>query len=145
MSATIKVVAALPTRGLIYARTLISLQRNEIDGLAIVPGLPIPDCHNIAVKEALKEKPTHVWIVEEDMEYPDGTLEKMLAQNAYITVCSYSLGAFRCIYRQGGKVTFGGTGCMLVRSEVFDQIPYPWFESDKTFDIKDWRKLNVPN
>jgi hypothetical protein len=145
MSATVKVVAALPTRGFIYARTLISLQRNEIDGLAIIPGQPIPDCHNLAVREALKEKPTHVWIVEEDMEYPDGTLQKMLDVNAYITVCNYSLGQWRCMYRQNGKISFGGTGCMLVRSEVFDQIPYPWFETDKTFDIRDWRMLNVPN
>lgn len=139
-----KIAVALPTRGFIFADTLISLKRNGLTDIHIVPGLPIPDCHNEATKQALTSNPTHVLLFEEDMVIPDGTIEKMLDINGLITVVDYSLGSWKCTHKnKAGEIMFGGTGCMLIRKEVFDRMPYPWFENDKTFDIKTWDKLDV--
>jgi GT2 family glycosyltransferase len=143
---TIKIVAGLPTRGFIFAQSLISLQRNGVTDVCYVTGLTIPDCHNEATKQALAKGATHVLLYEEDMEMPDGTIEKMLEVNGNIVVVDYAIGdqgKWHCTYKKDGKILFGGTGCMLVRREVFERMPYPWFENDKTFDIKTWEPLDV--
>jgi hypothetical protein len=148
MSST-KVSVAMPTRGLIYAKTIKSLINNGLSDFCIVDGLPIPDAHNEAVKQALTHRNTHILLVEDDMELPDGTLKALLKLNAYVACSDYALGdkgQWHCTYKQQGKIMFCGTGCMLVRREVFENIiPYPWFENDKTFDIKNWAKYNIPN
>jgi len=142
-----RVVVALPTRGLIFAQTISSLIDNGVQDICIVEGLPLPECHNEAVKRALEKKPTHVWMVEEDHYYPPGTLKKMLDLNAEVACVNYSMrpgGTMPAIQRRDNRVWFCGTGCMLVESSIFDRLPEPWFETDKTFDFRTKNVIDRP-
>lgn len=141
-----KVVAALPTRGLIYARTISSLTDNGVQDICIVEGKPIPECHNEAVRQALKKNPTHVWMVEEDHYYPPGTLSRMLELNTEVACVNYPVGgsSHPVIYLERGEIMHCGTGCMLVESSVFDRLPEPWFDSSKTFMARSWQMKDQP-
>jgi hypothetical protein len=149
MSETSRVVVALPTRGIIYARTIKSMLDNGLTEYCIVEGLPIPDSHNTAVKQALERDPTHVFMLEEDIELPPCTLQMMLSIDAPVVFCNYPVldtgEGTGCIYMQHGQIWHGPTGCALVKRAVFDKMPQPWFETDYSFDARDWRLMNIPN
>lgn len=144
-----KVVVALPTRGLIFSRTITSMLDNGLTDYCIVEGLPIPDSHNTAVKRALELKPTHVFLLEEDIFLPPGTLQKMLAIDAPVVFCNYPVldtgEGTGTIYSRHGQIWHGPTGCALVKKEVFEQLNKPWFETDYSFHAKTWELMNIRN
>jgi hypothetical protein len=76
----------------------------------------------------LKWKADHLWYVEEDMVPPDGILDEMLALDAPVVTADYNLTTGRATqYAPGGSILFGGMGCLLVKSEVFDRMERPFF------------------
>jgi hypothetical protein len=95
---------------------------------------------------------THLFFMDSDMTFPEYTLKRLLERNCDIvggfylrkrknfTSTSFVLGA-----RPGGKyVTHNhndfrevegvGTGCLLIRRKVLEDIPCPWFEYKWTGD-----------
>jgi hypothetical protein len=146
---SVKVVAALPTRGLIYARTITSMLENGLTEYVIVEGLPIPTSHNTAIKKALALNPTHVFLIEEDIYLPPGTLQRMLAVDAPVVFVNYPVldtgTGTGTVYSKHGQVWHGPTGCALVKREVFSQMKYPWLETQYSFDARDWKMMNIPN
>lgn len=139
-----KVAVILPSRGLIFSQTADELLRN----LKGVPHKfffshrrPIPECFESPANRALLDDSiTHLWFVEDDMVLPDFTLERMLSEDANAVTCDYPVtkdGRGSVFYDQGGQVVFCGTGCLLVKREVFDSIKAPYF-TDKVR----WTMLN---
>lgn len=136
------VKAVLPTRGLIYAKTVQGLLENiNQQHLVITSDLPMPDCFNSGVRFALDLGADYVWMVEEDNELPRGVLKEMLRiaeQGNPIVTMDYNVaGKNSHIYRKDGKVAWCGLGCTLINRKVFDSIPEPWFEVDKHLNFKD--------
>jgi len=140
-----KVVAATPSRGLIHSRTVEAVLRESWSigddwvGWLFTHDLPIPDCFNELVERALATCASAIWLVEEDMQPGPGTLVKMvdaLYTPADIAVVDYPVGlpknisgkTYPTVTRDGaGRVTWCGTGCILIQRHVFDSVPRPWF------------------
>jgi len=142
-----KIIAALPTRGLIFARTISSLIENKVDDIVIVEGMPIPDAHNKAVSGALEKGATHIWMVEEDHYFQPGTLQKLLDLKAEVACANYPMrdgGKIGVVRIVDDKVFNCGTGCMLVKREVFEKIGEPYFDSSKTFNPHTWKVSDIP-
>ena len=101
---------------------------------------------NQCVYEMLIKDYTHLFFMDSDMVFPDGTLERLLAHDVdivggfYVRKRSGFLpNAFQLGERPNGKyitewvteykeVEGIGTGCLLIKREVFKKIKCPWFE-----------------
>jgi len=150
-----KIAVCIPTRGLVFSRTIESLLKN-LEGLdyriLFTYGLPIPDSHNTVVKDALDiDGVSHILILEEDMVIPDGVLKEMLKMDKQVICVDYAVnGGYSTICRKKGEILWCGLGCLLVKKEVFDKIKEPWFENNRTLRILDKNKLeyiieDIPN
>ena len=134
--------AVLPTRGLIYAKTVKGLLKN-ISGkdIIIVDSLPMPDCFNVGIKTALDQGADYIWMVEEDNEIAPKILEKMLKEakkGSKIITVDYTVGGNNShIYKIDGENAWCGLGCTLIAREVFESISEPWFEVDKHLNFSD--------
>jgi len=147
-----KVRAILPTRGLIYARTVIGLLSNkepyfDPSDTVIVTEKPMPDCWNDALIEVLQDEDvTHIWMVEEDNELPEGVLRAMVAQNKPIVTVDYPVakGVSHIHRNDSREILWCGIGNTLIAREVFEFVGYPWFEVDKVTDYKTGEVRQLP-
>lgn len=139
-----KVAVILPSRGLIFSQTADEALQN-VKGIPrrffFSHRRPLPECFESPTNRALlDDEITHLWFIEDDMVVKPDTLKKMLELNANAVTCDYPVtkdGRGSVFYDQGGNVVFCGTGCLLVKREVFDNIKAPYF-TDK---IR-WTMLN---
>lgn len=134
MKSSVKVGVILPSRGLIFSATAEEILKNLKDiphKFFFSHGNPIPDCFNLPTQRALKDKTiTHLWFVEDDMKMPPGTLKTLLMEDANAVACDYPIntkGRGSVFYDSGGKVVFCGTGCLLVKRDVFIALRQPYF------------------
>lgn len=141
---TLKIAIILPSRGLIFSQTADEILQN----VQQIPHKfffshrrPLPECFEKPTNRALLDDSiTHLWFVEEDMVIPPGTLKRMIEEDANAVTCDYPVtkdGRGSVFYDNGGQVVFCGTGCLLIKREVFDNIKAPYF-TDK---IR-WTMLN---
>lgn len=148
MSKQPRIAVLLPTRGLIFGDTIKSLENNLEDiKKRIIPiiGLPIPDAQNEAVRKALKGSYTHLWMVEEDVIIPDGTLEDMLKMDEDVVCVDYPVaGGWSTIKKENGEIKHCGLGCTLIKRKVFEKIPEPWFEIDRSINADTGEILDIP-
>lgn len=136
----------IPTRGLIFTKTIESLLNNLVDldyKFYFTTDLPIPDCRNELAKQALKDKCTHLLWIDDDVIFPDNNrLTTMLFVDQPVVIMDYpthfmgkmkdtGITAFEDwtegMETEGKKVAWSGLGCCLVKAEVFDQLEYPYF------------------
>ena len=143
--------AVLPTRGLIYAKTIQGLLENiHPQNIVISSGLPMPNCFNDGIRSALDLGADYIWMVEEDNELPRGVLSELLRvaeQGNPIVTMDYTVGGGNShVYKIDGKIAWCGLGCTLINRKVFDSIPEPWFEVDKHLDFKgdDFELRDIP-
>lgn len=128
----------IPTRGLVHARTIESLRENGITEFEVIYGYPLPESHNEAVKRTLTDYVEYVLFVEDDMEIPPHTIEKMVKCNAPIVVVPYPMdNGYSTVCTKDGEVLWGGLGCTLIKQSVFRAIPEPWFEVNHSWRIED--------
>lgn len=139
-----KVAVILPSRGLIFSQTADEILQN-VKGIPhkffFSHQQPIPKCFESPTNRALlDDEITHLWFVEDDMVLKPDTLRKMLDKDVNAITCDYPVtkdGRGSVFYDNGGSVVFCGTGCLLVKREVFDNIKAPYF-TDKVR----WNMLN---
>lgn len=141
-----KIAVILPSRGLIFSQTadelLQNLQGYDYD-IFFSHGEPIADCFEKPLRKALRGSYTHIWMAEDDMILPDGTLDAMLIMDAPVVAMDYPVskaGQGSVFKNKEGKVIFAGTGCLLVKREVFDELHIPYFRTD----IR-WGAINYGN
>ena len=138
----------LPTRGLIFTEVENALDKNlESYDHKIYRSftLPIPDCQNFLVEQALKDNPSYLLFVEEDVVIPDGTLTKMLLKDGDIVALDYGVEGWGCVTKDSSdKILWCGLGCTLVKREVFDKLDKPYFRSDIELRLNDWTWIKSP-
>ena len=131
----------VPSRGLIFADTF----KEILEDLSETPhrlywshGVDLPDCFNKPITRALSASHTHILIVEDDMVIPKGTLRALLKENKDIIACDYPVTkqGDGCVNYSDGDALFAGTGYMLIKRAVFDELKKPYFRSDVEWHIK---------
>ena len=136
------VFTIIPTRGLVFARTIASLAKNKITDITFIQGLPIPDSHNEGVRKALFNYVPYILFVEEDMELPDGVIDAMVKVDKPIVACDYPMdNGYSTICKNNGGVVWCGLGCTLVKRGVFENMKDPWFDSSYSWRIEEPFKL----
>lgn len=142
-----KVAVILPSRGLIFSETAEEVLAN-VDGVPhkffFSHDRPIPDCFERPTQRALADESiTHLWYVEDDMVLPELTLRNMLILDEPVSTIDYPVsgrGQGAVFTDSLGVVIFCGTGCMLVKREVFDNIRAPYFRSDIAWTVLNYGK-----
>jgi len=135
-----EIVTVIPTRGFIFADTLISLHNNGIYNPIIVKGLPIPDAQNECVKQALEEYSSYVLFIEDDMSFPEEILGKMMKMDEAIVAVDYPMdNGYSTIARQGTEILWCGLGCTLVKRGVLAAMKENWFDTSYS-----WRLTENP-
>lgn len=115
---------------------------------------PIPDCFEKPVRKALKGLYTHLWFVEEDMVLPKDTLSRLVDMDVPVAAMDYPVskaGQGSAFANKEGEVLFTGTGCLLVKREVFAELSKPYFRTDVRWnatnhgDFIRFRAMHTPN
>ena len=139
----VKVAVILPSRGLIFSQTAEEIL-NNLKGIPhrffFAHRKPIPECFEKPVEAALSDDSiTHLWFVEEDMILPQNTLKRLLERNKAVVVVDYpTTGGGGVVFKVKNEIIFGGTGCTLVKKEVFDELKKPYFTTDICWNIKNF-------
>lgn len=130
-----RIAVIFPSRGLAFSRTceelLDNLEGYDYD-IFFAHGLPIPLCFERPLSRALRGSYTHIWMVEDDMILSDGTLDSLLLMDAPVATMDYpvSKDGQGSVFQVDGKVIFCGTGCLLIKREVFDVLQPLYFRTD---------------
>lgn len=137
-----KIAVCMPSRGLIHSRTIEHVLRETQSAPAqyfylFTHDKPIPDCFNDLVKRALDHEADYIWFVEEDMKLPEGVLRAMLDRHKPIVTVDYPVGKSNTVKIENNEVVFCGTGCLLVKSEVFKGLE-PYFRADIEYILPDY-------
>lgn len=138
------IAVILPSRGLMFSRTAEELLDN-LEGykydIFFSHGRSIPDCFEIPLNEALKGPYTHIWMVEDDMILPEDTLSAMVIMDAPVVTADYPVskdGQGVVFSDKSGRVIFTGTGCLLIKREVFDKLKAPYFRTDIKWGVMNY-------
>lgn len=152
----IMITTAIPTNRLIKPKTAESLMRlvalSKPEVLISTRGFNTSENRNWLAAQAVKNGSTHLFFVDDDMILPEDTLERLLAHNKDIIggiyKTKYEVQADVAEYfdkREDKlfKVKALGTGCLLIKTDVFRKLPQPWFkyEWNKNGSVKrshDW-------
>ena len=138
-----KINAVVPTRGLIFTEVVTSI--GDVEQVIFSHDLTIPEAHNRLTKAALSDKPDYILFIEEDTVLPRGGLQLLLKENADIACIDYAVGGWGCVTKnQWGDILWCGLGSTLIRREVFEALPYPWFRSDKQLRLNDYTWIDAP-
>jgi hypothetical protein len=162
----VKLAIALPhTMSLISTVTHHSLfcvaRPDRVEYLPAHPGGDLANRREYQIEEALKLQCTHIWLIDGDMDFPNDILIrlfKLLKQGADLAggLCYRGYPPHEPIAKHPTKTgnmrplidfQFGdiiepkGTGaaCLLVKREVFEKVPRPWFSIFR--DTKDPLKI----
>lgn len=136
-----KITIALPTNRGIKPKTLQSLlelvaYKPLNYGIVIgTEGFNTAENRTWMTVKAIKEGATHIFFVDDDMIYEKDTLEKLLAHDKDIVGAKYAnrRGSGEVVeYFEGEgegfqKVKALGGGCVLIKADVFKNVPQPWF------------------
>ncbi len=141
-----RIAVILPSRGLMFSRTAQELLEN-LEGydyeVFFAHGLPIPQCFEEPLTHALGAvwPFTHIWFVEDDQILPEETLSAMLLMDAPVVTMDYpvsSKGQGAVFSDKAGRVIFSGTGCLLVKREVFNKLSRPYFRADIKWNVQNY-------
>jgi hypothetical protein len=138
----IKVAVILPSRGLVFSKTVEELL-TELKGIDYQifwsHGNPIPDCFEIPTKEALKGDFSHLLVIEEDMILPKGCIKKMLDLDKPVVAYDYPVTdqvSRTVLYETDNTAYFTGVGIFLIEMDIVRRMPFPIWRSDIAWDMK---------
>jgi hypothetical protein len=145
-----------PSRGLVHSRTVEAVMANtalasghEFRGWALTHDLGIPECHETVTEMGLATGADALWFVEEDnIPPPNALLASFALLDEYpVVAVDYPVGdAWACInHDERGEIRWTGLGSTLIRREVFETIPRPWFSSDWVYVMRHGQWLPTPD
>lgn len=128
------------------------LTRDNIDyQLHVICGSVIAESRTRLANEALEHGATHLLWLDSDIHFPANIVSKFLKHDKDIVAANYSTRyhpyrsvAFtdptdtnkRLETKIGlHKIWAIGMGCMLVKRQVFDELPKPWFNHEYNQDL----------
>lgn len=137
-----RIAVILSSRGLSFSETMDELLR-ELKGLDyeifFSIGRTLPDCFNVPLEEALKDKTfTHFLVVEDDMILPKGILKQMLETGYPVVALDYPFkkdGEATTLHDPSGMALYTGTGFILIDRIILDKMPLPIFRTDTAWDM----------
>jgi len=138
-----KIGVILPSRGLMFSESAQEILDN-LQGfnhkIFFSHGVPIPECFEKPTNRALLDGCTHLFFVEDDMALNKDTLANMIALDRAVVTVDYPVNkeGRGAIFRVGKEVVFCGTGCLLVKREVFDELKAPYFRTDIRWNIRNY-------
>lgn len=139
-----KIAVILPSRGLIFSRTADEILQN-VKGIPhkffFSHRKPIPECFEEPTVRALEdESVTHLWFIEDDMVLKPDTLQRLIDADKAVVTIDYPVNknGRGSVFKVGKEVLFCGTGCMLVKREVFTELRKPYFRTDMKWNIKNY-------
>lgn len=150
-----KILIAVPTFENILPDTFRSIYRLQVPEDCVcqfdyVRGYDCARARNLIAKAAIEGEYTHVLMVDSDMQLPEDTLVKMLKDPKLICLGCYprkntANGTFEIfklgqkdfietysydeIVKSQGKIEVkgGGFGCAMINTDVFKNMPQPFF------------------
>ena len=145
MKSSVKVGVIFPSRGLVFSETADELLQN-LKGIPhkifFSHGEPIPQCFEHPTNRALiDDSITHLWFVEDDMVIRPNTLKNLLKEDANTITCDYPVtksGRGSVFKDKGGRVVFCGTGCLLVKKDVFFNLKTPYFTDKVRWNMQNY-------
>ena len=144
------ITCVLPTRGMVFTQVIEAFEEiKKRWSLRILMShdLPIPDAHNFLTERALSYANTeYIFYVEEDTVPPTYGIDRMLALDSDIAFIDYGVNGWSCsaIDKITNEILWCGVGCTLVKRKVFEALEKPWFRTDKTLRLNDWKWLDNP-
>lgn len=130
----------------------------EVDTLVYKQGISYDpsDTRNAAIQHAKDIQADAVWLLDDDQSFDPELLRKLLARNVPIvqalTLFRYSpfqpvafpphelhdqqdVVDFFLLTDQTGlqPISSGGGGCLLIRREVWETVPAPWFQAGQVY------------
>lgn len=127
---------------------------NTKRNFAVVKNKPIDFARNLIVENALKIDAKYIWFLDDDVIAPMYAVRRLMydleqADDDVVVAMgiypSKETPSEPMIFQQDGhgafwkwkkgevfEVASGGTGCMMIRTEIFKSLPKPWF---KTVDM----------
>jgi len=142
-----KILFSVPNTGRITGRTCLAIarlcQRPDICYMAVEGG-PVDQVRNRLMRRLLIDHEcTHLLMLDSDVDPPDDIVDLLLACDAPIASAIVPILTQNAIVSNiGGKGTFitdwsgitepfdatvCGAGCVLIRREVAETVPWPWF------------------
>lgn len=153
----IGLVIGMPSRGLkvgfhwaIY-NWMINFPLNTHRAFYFLIDKPIDQARNALVKHAINAKAKYIWFLDDDVQCPPNVVRRLMydLEQADDDVAvamgiypSKEIPAEPMIFNGDGvgafwkwkkgevfEVSGGGTGCMMIKTEIFQHIPEPWFKT----------------
>src|SRR3990167_741647 len=145
-----KICIGIPSNRAFKPQTVLSLARmiahSKLDYFITIPteGFNVAENRNFTVAQAIKNSCTHILFSDDDMAYPEDTLERLLSCDADIIGALYSVRrtppVFVIEYQEEGvksdeeakrqtrpfRCDAIGTGMLLVKTEVFNKLKSPF-------------------
>ncbi len=143
MERKIKIAMGIPCNRLTKPKTAFSLSRliahskHDYHFIVSTRGFNTSENRNYIATQAVNNGCSHLFFVDDDMVFPPDTLDKLLARDKDIVggvyKTKYEIQDDVCEYfddRRGEfmKVKALGTGCLLIKTDVFIKLPQPWFK-----------------
>lgn len=154
-------VVGIPTRGLRVAfewamcMTAQNYPMNVNRVISVVKGKPVDEARNKIVQFALEKKVKYLWFVDDDVAVPTFASKRliydlesadddvMVAGGVYVT--KQDDLPEPCVFMENGmgahwkwkkgdvfECSGIGTGCMMIKTEVFQHLEQPWFKTVDT-------------
>lgn len=117
-------IACIPTRGIIYSRTIDSVLSNQPDRVIFSHARPVPEAYNYLVEQALKAGADELWFIDDDMAFGSDTLTKLRAADTDVALMDYLVETGPTVQKKDGEFLFGGMGCVLAKAQVFEDIRF---------------------
>lgn len=104
-------------------------------------GTLLPDMRNTLAEQSIKMGATHILWLDNDMNFPEDTIERLYRHGKPIVGANYSQRKepAKPVAAKNGvwvyteedstgleQVDFVGMGCMLVETAVYEHLPKPW-------------------
>ena len=150
------ILFSVPTAKSVSAETVLALTSISYDEritYAQSKGAPVEWVRNTLARMCLDGNYTHLMMMDSDIVPPENIVELLLecdhpmaaaivpiyiagkiVSNVRIEIDGAEVFMERCPSDKPFLVKAAGTGCVLIAREVFERIPWPWFEYHEEFD-----------
>jgi hypothetical protein len=134
-----KIITLCPTRGIILTEVQIALDRelalnHQLPIVLYTYDIPLPVSRNYLVETALTTDWDYALLLDDDVIIPEGGLKELIDLKVDVAVMDYPLRTLSkgksqgtAVHDKDGSLVWAGLGSTLVKREVFEKLPSPWF------------------